>query len=429
MAQLRVSRAAVVSVGNELLYGQTVDTNAAWLGRVLSERGIPVVRRYTVGDVDADIRDAFDEARAHADLVLVSGGLGPTPDDRTKPVIAAHLGRRLVPDEGARRDVEARFRAAGMEAVPPRSLGQYEVPEGARALRNPKGTAPGLLLNEGSCTIVLLPGVPWELEAIVEGELFALLDADGAAREGVHHRLVHTTGIFETKLAEALEPRLADLPPSLTEGIDLAYLPDLEGVDLRFTTRAADPRVAEERLHRLVEALDDVLGPWRFEAQTGDLAEATVRLLARAGRTLAVAESCTGGLVGKRITDVAGASDVFLGGVIAYSNESKVRDLGVSELDLARDGAVSGSVARQLARGVADRFGANAGIGVTGIAGPGGGSEQKPVGTVWIGIALGGDVEAFVSRFPGDRESVRTRAAQAAIAALHRRLLAAGPVT
>lgn len=422
MARPEVSRAAIVSVGNELLYGHTVDTNAAWLGRVLAERGIPVVWRCTVGDVDADILDAFDAARARADLVLVSGGLGPTPDDRTKPVIAAHLGRPLVPDEAARRDVEARFRAAGMDAVPPLSRGQYEVPEGARALHNPKGTAPGLLLEEGGCTVVLLPGVPHELRAIVEGELFALLDGGGVTRDAVHHRMVHTTGIFETKLAEVLEPRLASLPASLTRGVDLAYLPDLGGVDLRFTTRDTDARVAGERLDRLVAALDDVLGPWRFEAEAGDLAEATIRALARAGRTVAVAESCTGGLVGKRLTDVAGASDVFLGGIIAYSNASKVRDLGVSPDDLARHGAVSEPVARELARGVAERFKSDAGIGITGVAGPTGGSREKPVGTVWIAVSLDGDVEAFVAHFPGDRESVRARAAQAALAALHRRL-------
>ncbi len=423
MARPDVSRAAIVSVGNELLYGQTVDTNAAWLGRVLAERGIPVVWRCTVGDVDADIVDAFDAARARADLVLVSGGLGPTPDDRTKPVIAAHLGRRLVPDEGARRDVEARFRAAGLDAVPPRSRGQYDVPDGARALRNPKGTAPGLLLEEDGCTVVLLPGVPQELRAIVEGDVFALLDGGGVTREAVRHRVVHTTGIFETRLAEVLEPRLASLPASLTRGIDLAYLPDLGGVDLRFTTRDSDVGVAGERLERLVEALEDVLGPWRFEAESGDLAEATVRALARFGRTVAVAESCTGGLIGKRLTDVAGASDVFLGGVIAYSNASKVRDLGVREDDLARHGAVSEAVACGLARGVAARFAADAGIGVTGVAGPAGGSDEKPVGTVWIAVFLDGEVEAFVAHFPGDRDSVRVRAAQAALAALHRRLL------
>jgi len=334
-------------------------------------------------------------------------------------------------DEGARRDVEARFRAAGMETVPPLSRGQYEIPEGARVLRNPKGTAPGLLLREDGCTVVLLPGVPYELAAIVEGDLLALLDAEavGVPREGVLHRVVHTTGIPETRLAETLEPRLSALPASLTEGIDLAYLPDLEGVDLRFTTRDADASAARERLDRLVESLEDVLAPWRFEATEGDLAEATVRALGRAGRSLAVAESCTGGLVGKRLTDVPGASEVFLGGVIAYSNASKVRDLGVSGEDLERHGAVSEPVALQLARGVAERFGADAGIGITGVAGPGGGSADKPVGTVWIGVFLDGDADAFVSRFPGDRQSVRSRAAQAALAALHRRLVAVGEAT
>jgi competence/damage-inducible protein CinA-like protein len=416
--------AAIVSVGNELLYGQTVDTNAAWLGRSLAAWGVPVVRRFTVGDVEEDIQDAVSSAIGVAGLVFVTGGLGPTPDDVTKQAVAALLGRAMTVDDGVRADLEVRFRTEGLEEIPVLSRGQAEVPDGARVLRNPCGTAPGLVIDEGGVRIVLLPGVPRELIEILTGDVESVLAEvvqGGNAR--LHHRVVHTTGIPETRLAELVESRLDELPEETTRGISLAYLPDLCGVDLRFTTAAGASTDARVRLDRLLTAMDEVLRPWSFEAESGELAEAVSRELRRSGRTLAVAESCTGGLFAKRMTDLAGSSDVFVGGVVAYANEVKVEQVGVSAEELARDGAVSEVVARQMALGVAGRFGAGAGVGITGIAGPGGGSDVKPVGTIWIAVALEGDVEAERCRFSGGREAIRERAAQAALAALYRRLI------
>jgi nicotinamide-nucleotide amidase len=419
----RPTRAAIVTVGNELLFGETVDTNAAWLGRTLSARGIEVVRRFTVGDVDADIRDALDAAMASADLVLVTGGLGPTPDDRTKAVVAEHFGLRLVEDEGARREVEARFGSAGLDEVPPMSRGQYQVPEGAQALRNPVGTAPGLLLERDGKTVALFPGVPAELRAIVGGDFDEVLGRFAGA--AVRHRVVHTTGIFETKLAEALEPAIAALPPDVREAVSLAYLPDLRGVDLRLTVRGGQASEAESRFDAWLAGVEQVLAPYRFEDGEGDVAAAVVAALRSTERTLAVAESCTGGLLGARVTAVPGASHVFLGGVIAYANEVKVRQVGVSEASLAEHGAVSEAVALQLATGVAERLGADAGVGITGVAGPGGGTETKPVGTVWIGVCVDGVAEAYRTRFPGGRAEIRERAAQSALTRLLR--LLSGP--
>ncbi len=413
-------RAAVVAVGNELLFGETVDTNAAWLGRTLTARGIEVVRRFTVGDVDADIRDALDAAVAAAELVLVTGGLGPTPDDRTKAAVAEHLGVDLVEDATARAEVEARFRAAGLDEVPPRSRSQYLVPEGARALRNPVGTAPGIVLEHRGATVALFPGVPGELRAIVEGAFDEVLERFAGAR--VHHRLVHTAGIFETRLAEALEPAIEALPAEVREPVSLAYLPDLRGVDLRLTVRGGGAEDAARRFDAWLAGVAHVLDPWRFEAEDGDVAVALVDALRASGRTVAVAESCTGGLLGARITAVPGASEVFLGGVIAYADEVKVRQVGVSQASLERHGAVSEAVARELAEGVARRFGSDAGIGITGVAGPGGGSPEKPVGTVWIGVSLDGGVEARLARFPGGRGEIRERAAQSALTHLLRRV-------
>lgn len=416
--------AAIVSIGNELLFGETVDTNAAWLGRHLSSRGIEVVRGYTVGDVAEDIDEAVGLAMAAADLVVLTGGLGPTPDDLTKAVVAHRFGRELVVDADVRTRLEGHFRAAGYGDVPERSRGQAEIPAGAVALSNPSGTAPGILMDVDGVRIVLLPGVPRELMDIVEGSLASHLD--DLAGERTHHRVVHTTGLAETTLAERLESALDAVPGRLKEGIDLAYLPDLRGVDLRFTIRGGSAGEAETRFGALLRGLDDVLRPWRFEADDGDIAVAVSRQLRRRGWRLAVAESCTGGLVAARVTDVPGASEVFVGGILAYENRVKVEELGVSSEDLEREGAVSETVARQMAAGVAGRFDVAVGIGVTGVAGPGGGSEEKPVGTVWISTSVEGMVEATHHRFSGNRSAVRERAAQAALAATYRRLAGDG---
>lgn len=426
MSDERALSSAIVSVGNELLYGETVDTNAAWLGRTLARWGIPVARSFTVADRASEIREAVAAARRGVDLVVITGGLGPTPDDLTKPTVADLLGLDLVVDEGVRAALVERFRSAGYDDVPPLSRGQAEVPRGAHALRNPEGTAPGLLMEADGQVLVLLPGPPAELQAIVQGGLRDALAERLDPRLGgrdVHHRTIHTTGIGETSLAERLEPRFAEAPEESKRGIEMAYLPDARGVDLRLSIRGGSREEADRRFDRLLEAVDDVLEPWRFEAESGDIVEAVSELLRRGGRTLAVAESCTGGLVAKRMTDLPGSSVVFLGGVVAYSNEAKVEQVGVSADDLEREGAVSEIVARQLAERVAERFGANAGIGITGVAGPGGGSEEKPVGSVWIATALDGAVEACLGRFPGDRASIRERSAQAALAQLHRRLV------
>lgn len=417
-----MTRTAIVSVGNELLYGQTVDTNAAWLGRTLTPLGLRVVRRYTVADVDTEIREAVGRAMEVADLVLVTGGLGPTPDDRTKGAVAAGFGRELVESEEALEGVRTYLRV-GQAEVPDRLHSQTTIPAGAEVLRNERGTAPGLLLEERGRWVVLLPGVPGELRGIVADVLVPRLRDRGWVTGAAHHFVVHTTGCPESTLAEQVERLRAGVEPSVLEGIDLAYLPDEAGVDLRFTVDDEDPQRARERFEALEEALTPAWAPFVFEAASGDLAEALLHALRAARATVAVAESCTGGLVGKRLTDHAGSSDVVLGGVIAYADEVKVRDLGVPPALIAEHGAVSEPVARAMAEGAARHFGASASIALTGIAGPGGGTAEKPVGTVWAATSLGGVVDAFVGHFTGDRDGVRARAAQAAMASLYRRLL------
>jgi nicotinamide-nucleotide amidase len=412
--------ANVVTVGDELLLGQTVDTNAAWLGRELASRGVGVLRRWTVADDVREIRHAVTAAIQDADLVFVTGGLGPTPDDMTRDVVAELLGLPLVEDHEVLDRIRARYRDAGMGEVPEANRRLAQVPKGARKLANPHGTAPGLAMEtEGGAIVVLLPGVPRELRGIFLGDVDALItERFGRRLPPLHLHVVHTTGIPESRLAQRVAERL----PEGTAPASLAFLPDVRGVDLRFTMRGLSHEEAEGHIRVLEDTLRDVLDPWRFSAASGDLAEAVAGALRVRGEVLAVAESCTGGLVMKRLTDFPGASDVLVGGVVAYANAVKVDVLGVDAGVLDREGAVSEAMARRMALGVARRLGAQTGIGVTGVAGPGGGTEAKPVGTVWYAAALNDRSVAMMERFPGDRESVRERAAQAALFLLLRLL-------
>lgn len=410
----------MVAVGDELLLGETTNTNAAWLGRWLARHGLPVARRWTVGDVEADIQDAVTAALEVADLVVVTGGLGPTPDDLTRDAVASLLGRELREEKAVLERIRTRFRDRGMEELPGPNRRVAQVPEGARVLENPHGTAPGLLLEAGEGRrLLLLPGPPRELRGIVEAALQGLLESWlGDRLPPVHLRTLHTTGIPESLLSERVDGVL----PDDTGPVTLAFLPDPTGVDIRLTARGVGEAEAVRWFDRLEEALAPVVDAWRFESETGDLVEALSRALRRDGRWVATAESCTGGLVAKRLTDRAGASDVFPGGVVAYANEAKVALLGVEPGLLESHGAVSEEVARAMSEGAARALGASAGIGVTGVAGPQGGTEEKPVGTVWIAATLEGRTVARRERFPGDREEVRERSAQAAMVLLLRLL-------
>lgn len=412
-------RAALVTVGDELLLGQTVDTNAAWLGRQLASAGVRVVRRYTVADAQGEIQGAVKASTAVAELVLVSGGLGPTPDDVTREAVADLLDLPLAVDEELLAALRRRFEARGYDTLPRTNLSQAQVPRGARVLRNPHGTAPGLAMDAGDVLVVLLPGVPRELEGIYqEGVAGLITERFGHRLPPVIHRLIHTTGVPESLLAEQVA---AVLPPDLG-ALSVAFLPDLRGVDLRLTVRGLDQPAARAQFDRVEQTLGPVVGPFAFQSEDGDIAASVLQALLGHGATLATAESCTGGLVGKRITDRAGASDAYLGGVVAYANEVKTRRLGVDPALIEAEGAVSEAVARSMAVGAAGAFASDAAVSVTGIAGPGGGSEEKPVGTVWHAATLRGHTVSELHTFQGDRDAVRERAAQAALFLLLRLL-------
>ncbi len=421
----RVSRnsgvkAAVVAVGEELLSGQTTDTNGPWLGKELAALGAPVVRRWVVGDDAEAIQGALSEALDVADLIVVTGGLGPTRDDLTRPAVADLLDLDLCTDPRIVDDLRERFRAHGVGDLPASNLSQAEVPRGAHVLENTRGTAPGLLMEHEGRSVALLPGVPREMRGIFEEVLAAIIRERFEDRlVPLVHRTLHTTGIAESVLGERVDEVRAGLP----EAVDLAFLPGLRGVSIRISTRAPADGAAK-LLDEAQTVLDPIVAPHRIAEGKSDLVEAVADVLTGGSHTLAVAESCTGGLMAKRITDFPGSSAYFRGGVIAYADHVKLELLGVEEAVLVESGAVSEPVAAGMARGVANLLNADVGVGVTGIAGPGGGAPDKPVGTVWIAVAAHGSVRTSHRVISGDREAVRERASQAALLLLYRTVAA-----
>lgn len=407
-------------MGDELLAGFTVDTNGAWVGRQAASLGLPVRARFVVGDRAPDIHGAVTRALKLADVVVVTGGLGPTADDITREAVAETLGRPLGVDEELFAELKTRWASWRATPLPPGNARMAEIPEGALVLPNQVGTAPGLVMDVSGGMVVLLPGVPAEMRSLFREQVAPLLrERLGGRLLSLVHRVFHTTGIAESSLAERID---AGLPENLGP-VSLAYLPRLTGVDLRLSARATpdDPQ-ASRWLDRVEALVEPVVRPYRYLAESGDIVEPLAAEMVSAGRTLAVAESCTGGLVARRITEWPASSRYFLGGVVTYSDEAKRVHLGVSAELLERHGAVSEEVAAAMARGVAEAFGADTGLAVTGVAGPGGGSAEKPIGTVWYAVHLGDRTEVRRTTFPGERRAVRARSAQAVLALLHRLL-------
>ena len=407
--------ATIVTIGDELLIGQVQDTNAAWLARELAGLGIPVRRVVTVGDETADIGAAIGEALGKSNIVVATGGLGPTHDDVTREAVADYLGVALRLDARAYKGVE-RFFAERGRAVPPHGDRVAMVPEGFVPLPNSVGTAPGLWL-EKEAVLVLVPGVPREMKALFREEiaprLRRLLPPDA-----IRHRTLCTAGVGESDLQEMIGDILHLLGPDLK----LAYLPRPGQVRLRLAGRGAH---AGSRLDRLEARLRARLGGHVFGAE-GDVLEAVLGSVLRSRRLrIALAESCSGGLGLNMLTNVPGSSDYVAGGVVAYSNAAKRSLLGVPAAALEAHGAVSRVVALKMAQGVRARFGADAGLGITGIAGPGGGSDEKPVGTTWIAYADAQRETARCYRFGTHREANKIRSAIAALDLARRQILAA----
>ncbi len=405
----------VVTIGTELVLGLTPDTNAADLGRALAAAGAEIVRHVSVPDRPAAIRAAVADALEQTGFVIVTGGLGPTRDDMTKVEVAALFGMPLQLDESVLQSLEARFRRLG-RPMPAVNRTQAEVPQGATVLPNPRGTAPGLWLEDRHGRVaVLLPGVPSEMRGLLVEEVLPRVVQRIGDRRVVLSRTVRTTGVPESALAERIGPIEEDIAP-----LTLAYLPSTEGVDLRVTAWSMPEGEADRRLAACLAILRERAGEHCYGEDGADLAAVVLERLR--GQRLAVGESCTGGLVAARITAIPGASTVFVGGVVAYANGVKTDLLDVPAATLEAHGAVSEEAVRAMAEGVQRRFNAGATIAVTGIAGPGGGTPEKPVGTVWLAARVGATMRTVKRVFPGERAEIRARAAQAALDLLRRLL-------
>ena len=407
---MSVPRACILSVGDELVLGTTLDTNSRTLSIALRDAGLDVTEHRTVADDRAAIADALRTLAARADVVVVTGGLGPTDDDLTRDALndLVDAGAPQVEDPQARADLESWFAGRGrtMAAI---NLRQALRPRSARIVRNLGGTAPGLAATVGACRVFCLPGPPREMVPMLESDVLPAVRPAGAPR--IAKRTLGTFGIGESALAEMLGARMErGREPSVGTTASGSI------VSVQVVARGADAdRRAEETMLDCAAAV----APYAFGGGSGEdtLASALLAECRARGRTFAVAESCTGGLVGGMLTAVAGSSDVFVGGWITYSNELKERELGVPAATIAAHGAVSADVALAMAQGACRASGASLAVAITGIAGPGGGSDAKPVGTVWIAVhdAAAGRGRARRFEFPGARDIVRDRAAKTAL--------------
>lgn len=393
----------VVTVGDELLAGRTVDTNGAWLSMQLRGLGFVVRHRETVGDDAGAVAASLGRARELGGLVVLTGGLGPTADDLTREGVARGLGLPLEPHAGARELMAAFFAARGGR-VPDRDLHQADLPRGAEPLRNSRGTAPGFLLRQPDVWVLVLPGVPEEMRLMFDREVRPLLEAHPGRGPAPRQRVLTVVGLPEAELGELLRDLLQRDRPTR-----IGSYPQVASIELVLEVGAGDPEQAEDLLEADVAEIrrrlgDRVLGEGRLT-----LPEMVGRRLMESGSTLAVAESLTGGRLSDALVGVPGISAVFLAGLVTYADAVKRDVLGVREETLAAHGAVSEACAREMAVGVRRVAGAGIGVSTTGIAGPSGGSADKPVGTVWMGVATGSGVRAERRVLVGDRGQIRDR--------------------
>lgn len=412
------SRAEIIAVGTELLSPFFRDTDSLFLTERLEDLGIGVAFRTVVGDGREDLRSCLRTALKRSRLVIVTGGLGPTEDDRTREAAAEALGRALVFDPAIRRSIRARFRTRSRGRMPASNRKQCFVIEGASVLANPNGTAPGLWIEAGPRRLVLLPGPPREMEPMFEAEVVPKLAGLGSGF--TLRRVLRITGLSES----LLEDKLKSVYPKLPEGVDITILAYPGDLQVRLTLHGRSERgPAERSIDRAEGLVLRRLGEFVYSRDGKGLEAVLGELLASLGRKVACAESCTGGLISQRLTSVPGSSAYFLEGFVTYGNRSKILRLGVPRETIDEHGAVSAAVAEAMAGGVRARSGADYGLAVTGIAGPGGGSEAKPVGQVYTALAWKGGVAVEKSLFGGTREVVRALSAQKAMNLLRKRLL------
>lgn len=410
--------AELITIGDEILIGQIVDTNSAWMGEQLNLAGIAVKQITSVSDDPQHIIKALDEAQTRADLILITGGLGPTKDDLTKKTLRDYFKMGWRTDADVEEDVKAIFKKFGREPGGVNML-QAQVPDGCRVIRNYNGTAPGMWFEQNGKIFVSMPGVPYEMKGLMSNGVIPLL-REKFSLPFIYHRTVLTQGIGESMLAERIEAWEDSLA---TLGIKLAYLPAPSVVRLRLSTSGSDESKIREAVDAKVEELLPQIEQWHYGFGEETLAEITGKILFERGQTVCTAESCTGGSIAQAITSVAGSSQWFIGGWVSYANEVKTAQIGVPESLIEKHGVVSEEVVTEMAREARIRMKTDYAVAVSGIAGPGGGSEEKPVGLVYIGVANETGVVVKRYQFGGDRNRNITAATLSALMLLRKTLL------
>jgi nicotinamide-nucleotide amidase len=408
--------AEIITIGDELLNGSRVDTNAVFLAERLDAIGLQVGFITSTGDGMDALVEAFHQALRRADIVLTTGGLGPTDDDVTKKAICKVFKRNLIFHENVLEDLQNRFAARGLK-MPAINQNQALLPQGAKFLANATGSALGIVIDEQGKFFCAMPGVPYEMKLMTDHELLPILKSLVGPTVIVRHR-IRTAGIIESALAELIRPVL-----KFTDGVSLAYLPSIRGVDLRVRGVGTVADEVRSGVAQLADGIRSVAGRYIYTEDDRELEEVVGDLLIEKNLTIAVAESCTGGLVGGRITSVPGASQYFRGGIVAYANDVKENRLGVPKETLEQFGAVSAETAKAMAAGAASAMRADIGVSTTGVAGPTGGSEEKPVGTVYIGLSVSGQVSAKKFNLGVDREPIRGRTVTIALEMVRKSLL------
>ena len=374
-------QAEIISIGDEILIGMTMDSNAAWMGSELTNLGIEVYQMTSISDKREHILKVLDESLDRSELVLITGGLGPTSDDITKKTLSEYFNTTLVQDDGVLANIERFMKNRGLY-MNENNIRQAEVPEGCRVLSNELGTAPGMWFEKDGKVLVSMPGVPYEMKHIMSEHVIPGIKKY-FKRPFIKYRLVMTFGTFEAHLAEIMENFENEMPDT----VRLAYLPTSGIIKLRLTVRGEDEAKIDQVLDEQIEKLYNIIPEYIYGLDGISLEEATGNILRDNRLTVSVAESCTGGNISRMITSVPGSSDYFTGSVIAYSNQIKIDELGVRKGNLELNGAVSEEVALQMAIGIRKKYNTDYGISTTGIAGPGGGTDEKPVGTVWIAVS------------------------------------------
>jgi nicotinamide-nucleotide amidase len=405
-------KACIISIGEELLIGQTVNTNAAWIASRLNELGIETKEIVVITDKHEEILRALKECGERSDIVLITGGLGPTRDDVTKHALCDHFKSNLVMDQQILEDVTQYFKKFGRQ-ITDLNREQALVPDKAEALRNPYGTAPGLWFKEEGKSFIAMPGVPYEMKEMINSQIYPVL-SEMPRQQYIIHKNILTHGIGESALAD----KLSEWEDELPDFIQLAYLPSMGIVKLRLTAKGKQEDQLEKALADEISRLQKLIPEyiWGYDNDTQE--KAAGELLKSTGSFLATAESCTGGYLAHSITRVPGSSAYFKGSIIAYSNDSKVQLLSVPPDLLKKHGAVSSQVAEAMASGVKKLFDTDYAVGITGIAGPDGGTKEKPVGTTFIAIAGKKELICKKYTFADSRERNIKRATRSALAML-----------